>query len=91
MNGLPANVWNQIVVTRQGATVSIYINGVLAGTSNYGTTVIATSANPLLVGKRNSGDLRDFSVDGSLDQIAIWNRALSPAEVTALFKANGVI
>ena len=91
MSGLTTGTWNQIVVTRQGPTLSICINGVVAGTLDYGSTAIVASTNPLLVGKRAAGDGRDFSVNGSIDQAAIWNRALSSTEVSGLFTSGGVI
>jgi hypothetical protein len=40
---------------------------------------------PLLVGKRNQFDGRNFAVDGRIDEVAIWSRALSDAEIAFLF------
>src|SRR5262249_20747182 len=41
------------------------------------------STNPLLIGARNSEDGRNFTVDGLIDDVAIWNRALSVNEIAA--------
>ena len=36
----------------------------------------------MLVGARDAGDGRDFTVNGLIDNVAIWNRALSTSEIT---------
>jgi hypothetical protein len=49
---------------------------------------IQDTARPLLLGKRNDGDGRNFALDGKLDEVAIWDRALSDAELSALRSRN---
>ena len=36
--------------------------------------VISDTGMPLLVGKRNQFDGRNFAVDGRIDEVAIWPR-----------------
>jgi hypothetical protein len=52
------------------------------------SSAIAAAANPLLIGRRDAGDGRDFSVNGRLDEAAIWNGALSDAQVTTLWNGG---
>jgi len=52
---------------------------------------IADTGRPLLIGRRNSGDWLTpdfFPVDGRLDEIAIWGRALTDEECSSLYN-NG--
>jgi Concanavalin A-like lectin/glucanases superfamily len=80
--------WNQIVVERNGNTVSIYLDNALLVSDSFTGSIIGSS-NPLLIGGRyNSGGSRGAAVNGSLDEIAIWNRALSTSEVSSLWN-NG--
>lgn len=81
-------VWHEAVVTRSGTTFSLYFDGNLAVSGVSSPGPLTTTTNPLLVGKRNSEDGRDFSVDGSLDEIAIWNRALSSTEVADVWNSG---
>lgn len=69
--------------------VRIYINGVLQSTIscsalNPNALVNTTNVANIVFGKTTS-NLRYF--DGSMDDIGIWNRALTAQEVTALYQA----
>lgn len=77
---LTTGVWHTVVVRRSGTAFTMYYDGSLVA-SNSSASAISASANPILIGKRNSGDGRDFSLNGTLDEVAVWNRALSAAEI----------
>jgi hypothetical protein len=77
--------WNQIIVDRSGSTLSLYLDGSLLMSNTNAIGSIAPSTNPLLIGRRDAQDPRDFSVDGRLDEIAFWDRALTTSEVTNLW------
>ena len=84
---IPSGVWHHVVVRRQGATFRILYDGsvVAQGSS---TGAISDTGMPLLVGKRNQFDGRHFPVDGQIDEVAIWSRALSDAEIAFLFNGG---
>jgi hypothetical protein len=71
--------WNHIAVTQTGTTVSIYANGALLGSGN-ANAGISNVVTPLLFGKRSDGYLSPVT----LDDVRVYNRALSPAEVAQL-------
>ena len=52
------------------------------------SSVIAAATNPLLIGRRDPGDSRNLSVNGRLDEAAIWNYSLSDADVTKLWNGG---
>ena len=58
-----------------------------AGSTTTSTPVPNTSM-PLLVGRRNAQDGRNFAVDGRLDDVSIWNRALSDTEVATVYSGG---
>jgi chitodextrinase len=74
---LPANTWTHLATTYDGARVRLYVNGVEA--SNLARTgAILTSTSPVQIG----GDSffgQPFA--GTIDEVRIYNRALSPAEI----------
>lgn len=84
---LPTGVWQDYVVERSGNTLRMYFNGGLVNTISFGGS-LGNTVNPLLIGARNAQDGRNFTMNGLMDEIAIWNRALSQGEITALWN-NG--
>jgi hypothetical protein len=84
---ISTGAWHQVVVTRTGSSFSLYFDDSVVGSGTFSGS-IDPSSNPLLVGRRDGADPRDFAVDGRLDEIAIWDRALSPSEVAGLWNGG---
>lgn len=96
--------WHQVIVRRtpnagSSITTEVFFDGIPYPCSGgcggecerdaEPSEVIPTS-DPLLVGKRNDDDGRIFAVDGLIDEVAIWNRPLFPAEIAFLASGNRV-
>ena len=76
VNSVPTGAWTHIVFTRTGTTGQFYINGVASGSPAACTMYSrATSVN---IGRRKPGN---FYFNGSIDDVAIYARALSANEV----------
>lgn len=64
----------------------IYQNGVSAGTiQNVGTKTMANTLG-LMFGKRNNGN--DGYLKGTIDDISVWQRVLTRAEIGILYSGN---
>ncbi len=89
-NFLPSiNTWYHLVLTRDDSGEIMYINGVNSGTGTNGGSppyYYQNSAAVALIGLRAS-DIQPFN--GVIDDITIYNRALTPPEVLSLFQ-NGL-
>lgn len=73
--------WYHIVVTRTGGnTYAFYVDGVENGTTSNSATIPNVSQD-LWIGR---GEHEGVSFDGEMDDIRMYNRALSSAEVAAL-------
>ena len=81
------NTWIYCVVVNNGSSAKFYLNGILHQTVNNFQTLsnISSSAN-LFFGKDNPGILE--YTNGKIDDIGIWNRALSDQEISDLYNAN---
>ena len=75
------NTWHHIVGTYDGATMKLYLNGTLAGS----TTVAITPY-------QNSNDLQviqnAYPIDGRVGAARLYNRALTSEEVQQNYNAN---
>ena len=74
------------VVSSDQETMRLYIDGMERATTSYSSTGIRTSTAPLLFGVTSSTG-RDY-LNGLLDDIRIYNRALSSAEIVELYRRN---
>lgn len=81
---LPVGQLARVVITYDGATLSLYLDGELGGTVA-STRSLTNHANALHVGRYAPGATGFFA--GLVDELAFWNRALSAAEVAADFAA----
>ena len=72
--------WYHVAATYNGSIQRIFINGIQVGTSNY-TGSISSTTYDLNIGRMSytSGGTRFF--DGSIDEVRIWNTALSEAVI----------
>ena len=74
--------WIQLVGTYDGRVMSYYTNGTLAVQANV-TGPIAVNNEPLAIGE-NFDDNSDY-FNGDIDDVRIYNRALSGDEVSQLY------
>jgi Concanavalin A-like lectin/glucanases superfamily/Secretion system C-terminal sorting domain len=72
-------LWHYVVGTRSATELKIYFDGVLEGT--YANTYLPqVSTLPLQIGANNGSN----KWSGSLDEISVWNTALSQAQISSL-------
>ncbi len=74
---LPQNTWTHLATTYDGATLRLYVNGTQVA-SQAVTGAIRTSSGVLSIG--GNGVWGEY-FSGRLDEVRIYNRALSAAEV----------
>lgn len=80
--GLSTNDWHDILVRRSGSAFTMFFDGSAVVTKSVANINFNTS-QPLRIGNRLG--IQSFPMDGAIDEAAIWNRALSDAEVTTLY------
>ncbi|MCL1856239.1 MAG: LamG domain-containing protein [Kiritimatiellaeota bacterium] len=81
------NQWHHAVVIRDGANAQIWVDGILKDSIGNMITVKSTSA--LCVGNSFSTDAyQRISWNGQIDEVRVYDRALSPAEIGELHTAG---
>ena len=68
--------WHHVAATYDGVNLTLYLDGTLKNSKNASGTVQASTAD-LIIGAENSASL----FNGTVDELAIYNRALSLAEI----------
>jgi hypothetical protein len=76
---LAANTWSHLAATYDGTMLRLYVNGVQTA-SIAQTGSIATSTNPLQIGGDN---IFGQYFQGLIDEVRVYNRPLSQAEIQA--------
>ncbi|HWW01894.1 MAG TPA: LamG-like jellyroll fold domain-containing protein [Candidatus Acidoferrum sp.] len=79
---LPVGQWQHVAVTRNGSTARLYTNGVLAASGT--ATIAPASFKPALNFLGESQYAADPLFNGRLDELFIYNYALSDTEITHL-------
>lgn len=82
------NSWFHIVLVRSGNNLKSYVNGVLI--DNYISPTIHNINNSAIteIGARYSGSAIWNLWNGKIDDLGIWNRALTMDEINNLYNAN---
>ncbi|NOG46832.1 MAG: hypothetical protein HND50_16440 [Calditrichaeota bacterium] len=83
---LPLNFWLHALATYDGVNMKIYINGVLENIKSTDTEININNNKPIIIGN-SSGGIRPF--DGAIDDIRIYNRALTEDEIQTLYHEGG--
>jgi hypothetical protein len=76
--------WHHVVARRSGTSFEMFFDNTLVASDSSGGSITVTT-NGLLIGQRTGGG---FPMDGRLDEIAIWTRALTDPEITALYNGG---
>ncbi|OGZ43466.1 MAG: hypothetical protein A3C84_01945 [Candidatus Ryanbacteria bacterium RIFCSPHIGHO2_02_FULL_48_12] len=84
-NSATFNVWQHVVAVCDTVSVRIYVNGILKSTS--APNCPATSNTSLHIG--DSLNLAPRQFDGLIDDVRIYNRALSSDEIKRLYSMGG--
>lgn len=77
--------WHHVVGQYDGSALTVWVNGVLGGTTNIGAVTAYTGPAPLRIGNiqhSNHGSAGAF--DGALDEVFVLSRALTAQEIADL-------
>jgi hypothetical protein len=82
---LPVNQWVHLVGTYDGSTIRLYVNGAQVASASLSGALVSTTL-PLLIGAghNNTSGAVTETLQGRLDDVRLYNRSLSAAEVQAL-------
>ena len=83
---LSLDSWQLVTQTYDGKTNRLYINGKLVSS---GSATLSIGSAPFLIGAWDTAFAEPFM--GAVDDVRIYNRALSASEVSTLYAYNGAV
>jgi len=85
---LPWRTWHHVVLVREGPRINVYLNGQRAPEiSGEAEVTLRPAASTLFIGGR-SDNFANW--EGKLDEVAIYDRALTPDEIVTHFRSSGL-
>ena len=94
---IPLNIWTNLVCTLDASNVwAMYINGTVASSTSVGTAAPSrTSTRNLQIGRLGSGSAWTYSLNGMIDEVRIFNTAISASQVQSDYiqgiSSNGIV
>jgi len=91
---LPLGAWHHVACTADGSTLRVFRNGTLVSSTPYAGPLATADIGPLGIGARlnTAGTAANPGTpgywQGKIDDLAIWARALNPAEISAIHQGG---
>lgn len=85
-HGINDGQWHHIVATAGPSGSLLYVDGNLAPNSNTDPSNLNNGSSQLWIGDNPEATGREW--DGDIDDLALWHRELSAAEVSAIYQAG---
>jgi hypothetical protein len=88
------DVWYHLVLTFDGNIGILYVNGTSVGSSEYSGSILAPDIDRFLFGRYytdidyNDNGFNPLTLDGKIDEVGVWDRALSQQEIISLYNAG---
>ncbi|MEK7264214.1 MAG: LamG-like jellyroll fold domain-containing protein, partial [Bacteroidota bacterium] len=91
----PIGNWHQTILVRQGSTLKVYYDGIQIADTYTPLSIppksdaLSISDGAIFGNRSGTNSTNDFWFNGVLDDIRIYNRALSASEIDSLYHLNG--
>jgi hypothetical protein len=82
---IDSNKWVHTAISANGSNLNVYINGTLVKSTTYDGTIKSISYPPT-IGTQMQDPTITFN--GRIDEVGIWNRSLSDAEILSLYNGG---
>lgn len=89
VSALQTGQWYHVALTYNGTTLTAYLNGVSLGTRTNVTGPVGYGNRPVLLGADYGASPAYDYFSGTLDDVRVYNRALSAAEIAAVKNGAG--
>ena len=81
--------WSHLVLAYDNLSLTFYVDGELIGSTTFTNTGWGSTLNQIVVGHIYGQTGSTFAFDGKIDDIRVYSRVLTAAEIYALFSVSG--
>ena len=85
LGGTVSSGWHLVTGTFDGTTAKLYVDNAVAGSDTF--TAPSSTNYPLYIGRYYGGN--GYGWNGVIDEVRLYNRALTAAEVVAIYNYTG--
>lgn len=87
---VPLNSWTHVALTYGNGTAQVFVNGILTRNFIGLSGTLRTTTGPLRIGTRSASAVPSLNIRfrGLMDEPSLYNRALTAAEVSAIYVAG---
>jgi hypothetical protein len=82
-NAIQDGIWYHVAVVYDNSILSVYLNGTLQGSTNWGGDFVMNPANVSRIGTEGS-----YYFHGAIDDVMIFQRTLTVTQVQALYESG---
>lgn len=88
----PTGSWHHLASVADGSNVTLYVDGVSQGATAYSGSINSSPTNAFEIGRYHGSSAASdrHCLDGRMDDIRAYDRALTQSEITHLASARGV-
>ncbi|HIJ04401.1 TPA: LamG domain-containing protein, partial [Candidatus Woesearchaeota archaeon] len=85
LGNIPLRTWKHIAITSHENTTNLYTDGIIIGNATINNTAAGVYQLPL-IGAIGDNPWSDRFFNGTIDEVAIWNKSLSASEILDLYR-----
>jgi len=79
------DAWHHVVAVRRGTVTTVYVDGVLKGTGNAANLKVVSNDQDFKIGVQEGASSNSSFFNGEIDDVIIYNKALTLTEIQALY------
>jgi hypothetical protein len=82
------NAWHYVGIISTAGTYTFYIDGSVDSTGSTNITPVVTGTAPLTFGAGGTSDGANETMQGNIDEVGVWSKALSTQEISDLYNSG---
>ena len=87
-SGISLNQWHHILFTYDNSSMKLYLDGVMVSQNPTTVQINTLSNSGISIGDSNQANGNWYESDALIDDIGLWNRALTQEEINNIYYSN---